>query len=88
MIGIPKYISAEEYSKQSQLGVEEVKRLCRIGQIKCQRTEKGHYRIPIYDDSIPKEQYEDILKENARLKMLLETIAATANQVMWGQGGQ
>ena len=31
---------------------------------------------------LTKEQYEDILKENARLKMLLETIAATANQVM------
>mgnify|MGYP003295004087 CR=1 FL=1 len=56
MTAIPKYISAEEYSKRSGLGVEEVKRLCRLGEISCKRTEKGHYKIPLYDDAIPKEQ--------------------------------
>ena len=25
---IPKYVSAEEYSRQSGIGVEEIKRLC------------------------------------------------------------
>jgi hypothetical protein len=38
-MNIPKYISAEEYSRQSGLGVEEVKRQCRNGKIKCLRTE-------------------------------------------------
>ena len=27
-MSIPKYVSAEEYSRQSGIGVEEVKRLC------------------------------------------------------------
>ena len=78
---IPKYVSAEEYSKQSGLGVEEVKRLCRIGEIKCKMTEGGHYKIPIYDDAIPKEEYEKLLQENSRLKTIVKMIATTANQM-------
>lgn len=80
-IAIPKYISAEEYSKHSGLGVEEVKRQCRMGEITCKRTEGGHYKIPIYGDAIPKEKYEKILEENSRLKTIIATIAVTANQV-------
>lgn len=37
--GIPKYISAEEYSRQSGLGVQEVKRQCRLKEIPCKMTE-------------------------------------------------
>lgn len=55
---IPKYVSAEEYSRQSGMGVEEVKRQCRIGQIPCNMTEGGYYKIPIYDNSVPIEQFE------------------------------
>ena len=33
-MAIPKYVSAEEYSRQSGIGVEEVKRLCRTNQLK------------------------------------------------------
>ena len=32
-MSIPKYVSAEEYSRQSGMGVEEVKRQCRIGEV-------------------------------------------------------
>jgi hypothetical protein len=78
---IPKYISAEEYSKQSNLGVEEVKRLCRIGEIKCKMTEGGHYKIPLYDDAVPKEEYEKLMKENSRLRTIVQMIAVTANQM-------
>lgn len=55
---IPKYVSAEKYSKESGMGVEEVKRLCRIGELPCKRTEGGYYKIIIYDDAVPIEQYE------------------------------
>ena len=79
---IPQYISAEEYSKRSNLGVEEVKRLCRLGEIKCKMTEGGHYKIPLYDDAIPKEQYESLLKENAQLKIVMKTIVSAANQML------
>ena len=82
MFGIPKYISAEEYSKQSGLGVEEVKRLCRLGEIACKRTEKGHYKIPLYDEAIPKEQYEKLVEENTQLKMIIKTIMSTASHMI------
>ena len=59
-MSIPKYVSAEEYSRQSGMGVEEIKRLCRIGEIKCLRTEGGYYKIPVYnDDVVSKELYEE-----------------------------
>lgn len=77
---IPKYISAEEYSRQSGLGVEEVKRLCRVGEIQCKRTEKGYYKIPIYEDAVPIEEHQKVKEENTRLKTIIETILSTAKQ--------
>lgn len=79
---IPKYISAEEYSRQSGLGVEEVKRLCRLGEISCKRTEKGYYKIPIYDDAVPKEQYEKVKEENTKLKTILTQINTTITNLV------
>lgn len=80
-MSIPKYISAEEYSRQSGMGVEEVKRQCRIGEIPCKMTEKGYYKIPIYKNSIPIEQFNKVKDENIRLKTIIETILNTAKQV-------
>lgn len=80
-MAIPKYVSAEEYSRQSGMGVEEVKRQCRIGEIPCKMTEKGYYKIPIYEDSVPIEDYQKIKDENTRLKTIVETIISTAQQV-------
>ncbi len=56
---IPKYISAEAYSRESGIGVEEVKRLCRTNQLKHFMTEGGYYKIAVDDDSVPKETYEE-----------------------------
>lgn len=78
---VPKYISAEEYSRQSRLGVEEVKRLCRIGEIPCKMTEKGFYKIPIYEDAVPIEEHEKVKQENIRLKTIIEAIINTAKQI-------
>ena len=80
-MSIPKYVSAEEYSRQSGMGVEEVKRQCRIGEISCKMTEKGYYKIPIYEDSVPVEQFNKVKEENTRLKTIIETILNTAKQV-------
>lgn len=81
-MNIPKYVSAEEYSRQSGIGVEEIKRLCRTGEIKCLRTEKGYYKIPVYQDSVPIEEFQKMKEENMKLKMLLETIVSTAKQMI------
>lgn len=74
------YISAEAYSKQTGLGVEEVKRLCRIGRISCERTKKGYYKIKVYKDNcVSKEEYDRVVKENIELKTLLKNINNLSN---------
>lgn len=78
---IPKYVSAEEYSRQSSIGVEEVKRLCRTNQLKHFMTEKGYYKIAVDDNSVPIEQYEKVKDENLKLKTIIQTILNTAKQV-------
>lgn len=55
---IPKYVSAEQYSRESGIGVEEVKRLCKTNQLKHFMTEGGYYKIATDDNSVPIEQFE------------------------------
>ena len=78
---IPRYVSAEEYSRQSGIGVAEVKKLCKSGQLKHYMTEGGYYKIAVDDNSVPIEKYQEVKDENLRLKTLLETILNTAKQV-------
>ena len=78
---IPKYVSAEKYSKESGLGVQEVKRLCRAGEIPCKITEGGYYKIPVYEDCVPIEEHQKVKDENTRLKTIIATILSTAQQV-------
>lgn len=74
------YISAEAYSKQTGLGVEEVKRLCRIGRIPCERTKKGYYKIKVYKDNcVYREEYDRVVKENIELKALVKNINNLTN---------
>lgn len=81
-VNIPKYISAEKYSKESGLGVEEVKRLCRLGEIPCKMTEGGYYKIPIYEDAVPKEQYDKLNEKYIKAITILEQIENTAKQII------
>ena len=71
------YMSPREYSKATgnNIGVEEIKRLCRIGRIPCEMTENGHYKIKVYKDNcVSKEEYDRVVKENIELKALLKNI--------------
>ncbi len=77
---IPKYVSAEEYSRQSGIGVEQVKKLCRSGELEHYMTEGGYYKIKVDSNSVPIEKYIEIKQENSRLKTILETILNTAKQ--------
>lgn len=76
---IPKYVSAEEYSRQSGIGVEEVKRLCRTNQLKHFMTEGGYYKIAVDDDSIPIEKYEELNERYLKLLSKFETIQKILN---------
>lgn len=71
---IPKYVSAEKYAKESGIGVEEVKRLCKTNQIKHFMTQGGYYKIAIDDNSVPKEKYEELNEKYLKLLSKFETI--------------
>lgn len=71
---IPKYVSAEEYSRQSGMGVEEVKRLCRTNQLKHFMTEGGYYKIAVDDDSVPIEQFEEEKRKRIEAETTLQLL--------------
>lgn len=74
IMNIPKYVSAEEYSRQSGIGVEEIKRLCRTNQLKHFRTEGGYYKIATDSDSIPKELFEEEKKKRIEAETTLQLL--------------
>ena len=71
---IPKYVSAEKYSRQSGIGVEEVKRLCRTNQLKHFMTEGGYYKIAVDDDSVPIEQFEEEKRKRIEAETTLQLL--------------
>lgn len=71
---IPQYVSAEQYSRQSGIGVEEVKRLCRTDQLKHFMTEGGYYKIAVNDDSVPIEQFEEEKRKRIQAETKLELL--------------
>lgn len=73
-MNIPKYVSAEEYSRQSGIGVEEIKRLCRTNQLKHFRTEGGYYKIATDSDSVPKELFEEEKKKRIEAETTLQLL--------------
>lgn len=76
------YVSPAEYSKQTGLGIEQVKRLCRIGKIPYELSEGGQYHIKVFrDNCVPREQYENVLKENEKLKTIIENIYKITKEV-------
>lgn len=81
-MAIPKYVSAEEYSRRSGMGVEEVKRQCRLGNIPHMMTEKGYYKIEVYDnDVVSRKQYDQVVEENAKLKTTVINMKSILNQI-------
>lgn len=78
-MSIPKYVSAEEYSRQSGIGVEEVKRLCRTNQLKHFMTQGGYYKIAVDDDSVPKEKYEKLKEKYLKLLSKVENAQKILN---------
>lgn len=76
---IPKYVSAEKYSKLCGIGVEEIKRLCRMGELEHFRTEKGYYKIAVRQNTVKKELYDKVVEENAKLKGIIQSINLATN---------
>ncbi len=68
--------------KKVDFGVAEVKRLCRLGQLPCKMTDGGHYKIEVYNDAVPREEYDKVKEENVRLKTIIQQINKTASAVV------
>lgn len=76
------YMSPREYSKATgnTIGVEEIKRLCRIGRIPCEMSKGGYYYIKVYKDNcVSREEYNRVVKENIKLKALVKNINNLTN---------
>lgn len=71
---IPQYVSAEQYSKQSGIGVEEVKRLCRTNQLKHFMTEGGYYKIATDDNTVPIEKFEEEKRKRIEAETTLQLL--------------
>lgn len=82
---IPKYVSAEEYSRQSGIGVEEVKRLCRTNQLKHFMTEGGYYKIAIDNDSVPKELFEEEKKKRIEAETTIQLLQNILIERRWNK---
>ncbi len=83
ILGVPQYISPEQYSEltakgyfgeKSKLGVERIKELCEDGVLPYVKTRGGQYRIKVYDDVVPIEKYNEIKDRCTKLETTLKSI--------------
>lgn len=83
-IGIPKYVSPEQYSKMtaigdtSSLGPERIKELCEDGLLPCIKTRAGNFRIKIYNEVVPIEEYEKMKNRCIQLETAMQSINITS----------
>ena len=76
-----KWLSAVAYAKQTGLGVEEVKKMIRNGELKGHITEndgafsKYYVKVGIDgEESVPREKYDEVVSELAKYKACQEAL--------------
>lgn len=76
------WVTPKEYSKQTGMWIEDVKRLCNEGKIPCEKSPGGYYRIKVYkNEAVSMEEFEQVNQELARYKTIVETMKATLGVV-------
>ncbi|WP_251861937.1 DNA-binding protein [Clostridium sp. Marseille-Q2269] len=72
-------LSPQKFAKESGLSYQQVLQMCKGKEINALRTEGGHFKIPPKEldkfknsNYVTKEDYLQIIRENERLKALLE----------------
>lgn len=62
-----KWLSANEYAKQTGLGVEKVKQFIRAGKIEGEKTEDGYWKVKVYnDDAVSRKVFDE--EHNRRIE--------------------
>ncbi len=77
------YVSPKEYSQQTGLWIEDIKRLIRSGELEgTYNEETGYYKVKVYkNDCVSRDQYEREVREKERYKTIVETFYVAAKSV-------
>ena len=75
-----KWISLNEFMRRNNIGYEEAIRLLNSGKIEYQKSEGGRYRIKVGGNIKDKEK-EILIKENAELKAVINSLRAILKEV-------
>lgn len=84
------FITAKEFANITGENYNLILSLCKEGKLKCIETEGGHYKIFKTEldkymgkntEFISKEQYEEVIRENERLKTFILQLKSTIEAI-------
>ena len=84
------FITPVEFSKQTGENYNLVLQMCKTGKLKCQKTTGGHFKIyaseldkanDFKEDFISKKEYEEVVRENERLKAFINQLKLVINNI-------
>lgn len=79
---ITSYVTTiSKYAKQSGLSNQQVKTLCEQQCLPSFKTEGGHWRIIINQDSVSIDEYQKVLQENLFLKAKIKNLKAVLESI-------
>lgn len=79
-IAVP-IMTISQYAKHTELSRAMVKTLCENNILPAYKTEGGHWRIKVFNNSVSQEEYEKVLQENAFLKSKLKSLKAILENI-------
>lgn len=79
------FLTPAQFANETGENYNLILNLCKIGSLKCQITEGGHYKIYKTEldkftnnkDYVTREDYEAVIRENERLKSFIKQLRAT-----------
>lgn len=75
-----RWLTPKQYNQKTGMGVEEIKRQCRLGNLESKITNGGYYKIAYYESS--EKGDECLIRENERLKQALQMAYQTLGSVL------
>lgn len=77
------YVSPKEYSEQTGMWIEDVKRLVREGKLEGEHNkETGYYKVKVYrNEAVSRKEYEDALQELTKYKTIVNTFLSATEAV-------
>lgn len=78
----PEYISLNEYCRRFRMGKPQVKYMCEQGQLDYRITPSGYYKIKVGGDTVSTGVYENVMRENEKLKTLAKSAISILNEIL------